>query len=136
MTAKPRIVFDSNVVISHLLLPRTTVGRAFRKALDTAVLLVSDETLWELAEVLGRAKFDRYLTVAERQEFLGRYIGVAEHVAIIRALRVCRDPRDDKFLSLAVAGAAHFIVTGDQDLLTLDPFEAVRIMTPSDYLAW
>ncbi len=46
----------------------------------------------------------------------------------------CRDPKDNKFLELAVAGNADCIVTGDKDLLVLDPFRNIRIITPKEFL--
>jgi predicted nucleic acid-binding protein len=49
-------------------------------------------------------------------------------------VRACRDPKDDKFLELAVSGAACCVVTGDQDLLALHPFRSVSILTPAQFL--
>jgi len=47
----------------------------------------------------------------------------------------CRDPKDNKFLELAVAGEATHIVTGDSDLLVLNPFRDIAVLTPSEFLA-
>ena len=58
---------------------------------------------------------------------------IAQIVPVRRRVRVCRDPNDDKFLEVAVSGGAEFIVTGDRDLLTLDPFEDISIVTPAEY---
>jgi len=88
----------------------------------------------ELAEVLSRAKFDPYLTIDERQNFLRLFDRIAERIEVVRAIRVCRDPRDDKFLELAVEGEADIIITGDNDLLTLDPFQGISILTPARFL--
>ena len=60
---------------------------------------------------------------------------LAEEVAITESVGACRDPKDDKFLELAVSGRADYLVTGDLDLLVLDPFRGVRILTPADFLA-
>jgi putative PIN family toxin of toxin-antitoxin system len=49
-------------------------------------------------------------------------------------IRACRDPRDDKFLEVAVHGHADLIVTGDADLLALNPFQGIAILTPAEYL--
>jgi len=46
----------------------------------------------------------------------------------------CRDPKDNKFLELAVAGNAYCIVTGDKDLLVLTPFRGIKIISPGDFL--
>ncbi len=98
-------------------------------------MLVSKNTLDELTEVLARSKFDAYVSVADRQEFLRRLLRVAEMVEILRQIQACRDPKDDKFIELAVNGDAQTIVTGDRDLLVLDPYQGVRIMAPADFLA-
>ena len=88
----------------------------------------------ELADVLARPKFDPYLTIAERQEFL-RVLGrIAEMVPIVYTVHACRDPRDDKFLDLAVNGEADLIVTGDRDLLVLQTFRDIPVITPAQYL--
>ena len=135
MIPDDRIAVDTNVLISRLLLPELVPGRAVRKAVDTAQLLVSEATITELADVLGRAKFDPYLSIADRQEFIRLLGRVAEMVHIVRVVHVCRDPRDDRFLEVAVNGRADLIVTGDRDLLELDPFMGVTILSPAVYLA-
>ncbi len=53
---------------------------------------------------------------------------------IQETVRVCRDPKDDKFLELAVNGRADCIVSGDDDLLVPNPFRGVDVLTPSDFL--
>jgi putative PIN family toxin of toxin-antitoxin system len=84
-------------------------------------LLVSEATLNELADVLSRSKFDRYVSIDDRQQFLRLLARVAEIVPITYRIAACRDSRDDIFLELAVNGQADLIVTGDRDLLVLSP---------------
>lgn len=134
MTSGERIVVDTNALISRLLLPTSVPSQAVRKAVEEAQLLVSEATLEELADVLSRAKFDPYITIEERQEFLRRLGRIAEMVPIVHVIRACRDPEDDKFLELAVNGAADLMVTGDDDLLVLHPFRGIPILTPASYL--
>jgi len=55
-------------------------------------------------------------------------------VTIHLSVHACRDPRDDKFLEVAVNGMADLIVTGDDDLLVLDRFRPTRILTPKQFL--
>jgi len=83
MTPSPRRVLDTNVLISRLLMADSVPGRAVRHAVDTGLLLVSDATLGELADVLARPKFDPYVTPEERQEFLQRLLRIAKHVPIV-----------------------------------------------------
>jgi putative PIN family toxin of toxin-antitoxin system len=135
VTPRERIVVDTNVLISRLLVPASVSGRALRRAVDSGQLVVSEATMEELATVLGRPKFDPYLSIADRQQFIRLLGRIAEMTPVVRVVRACRDPRDDKFLEVAVNGRADLIVTGDRDLLELDPFMGIGILTPAVYLA-
>ena len=135
MTVRQRVVLDTSVLVSRLLLPDSVPGQAARTAVDRGTVLMSEATVEELADVLSRPKFDRYVTVEERIRFLRLLGHVAEPVPIVHTVRACRDPRDDKFLELAVNGEADVIVTGDADLLALDPFRGLPILTPARFLA-
>lgn len=128
-----RVVFDTNVLVSHLLFPLSEPGRAVREALTNHTLLVSEGTLAELASVLARPKCDTYLSAQERQAFVRAFESIAEAVVILERVRVCRDARDHKFLEVAINGRADVIVTGDSDLLVLNPFRRVAIVTTAQY---
>ncbi len=128
-----RGVFDNNVLVSGALLagvPR----QAFDKLLDNGTVLISVPVLLELAEVLNREKFDKYVTHDERMRFMVGFLKVAEMIETGETIAVCRDPKDDKLLELAVSGNADFLVTGDKDLLVLNPFRGVKIITPREFL--
>lgn len=58
----------------------------------------------------------------------------AELVEVLEDLKICRDPKDDKFLNLASSGAANFIVTGDDDLLILKSYRDIPILNAKDFL--
>jgi len=81
-----------------------------------------------------RSKFDAYVPADVLLEELRRVAGLAEPVRIVRRIRLCRDPKDDMLLEIAANGRASHLVTGDADLLRLDPFEDVRIVTPAAFL--
>ncbi len=117
-------VFDTNVIISALLFNDSVPGRAFLQALNHGMILVSGALLGELSRVLGRDRFDRYVTREERDEFLESLIRESNLIEITEAVQVCRDPKDDQVLELAVNGNATYIVTGDADLLVLTRFAA------------
>ncbi|MCY0855378.1 putative toxin-antitoxin system toxin component, PIN family [Cupriavidus sp. D39] len=129
-----RLVLDTNALISRLLVPTGVAAKAVDHALASGVLLLSEETLGELAEVLARPKFDRYVSIADRQHFLRLLGGVARIVPISHRVAACRDPKDDKFLHVALNGEAEVIVTGDADLLVLHPFHGVDIVSPAVFL--
>ena len=59
----------------------------------------------------------------------------SELVEITEVVNACRDPKDDKFLELAVSGRATHIISGDDDLLALHPFRGIAILTPQDFVA-
>jgi putative PIN family toxin of toxin-antitoxin system len=134
MRARERIVADTNCLVSRLLLPSSVPGDAVRKAVDSGLLLVCEATMNELADVLGRRKFDHYITIADRQQFLRLLGRVAEFVPIVYPVRECRDPKDDKFLEVALNGKADLILTGDTDLLALNPWQGIAILSPARYL--
>jgi putative PIN family toxin of toxin-antitoxin system len=128
------VVIDANVYVSRFLNPRSQPGRAVAKALEADRILVSTATLMELREVLRRPRFAPYIPPDSIGPFLERILSVAIYVEIHGPIRACRDPKDDKFLELAVDGRADAIVTGDSDLLELHPFRGIAILTPADYL--
>ena len=128
------IVIDTNVLISRLLLPQSMPAQAVRKATQEGKLLVSEDTMNELADVLSRRKLDPYVSLEERKQFLRDLASIVEFVPIIRIVRACRDPRDDKFLEVALNGKADLILTGDPDLLAMHPWQGVQIVNPAEYL--
>ena len=95
---------------------------------------MSADVIAELNDVLGREKFNRYVTEEERERFLRSLLGETELIEIEQKIQACRDPKDDKFLDLAVNGGADCIVSGDEDLLVLDPFRGIPILTPDKFL--
>lgn len=93
------------------------------------------QPIWEEVQaVLGREKFDQYITFSERQFFLMGLSKTVEFIDIQETVVACRDPEDNKALELAVNGQAQTIITGDRDLLVLHPFEGVSILTVRQFL--
>lgn len=129
-----RVVIDTNVWVSRLLLAGSDPARAIDKALATADVVVSEPLVEELAEVLSRAKFDRYVTLPDREEFLRRVLQVATTVPVLSEINDCRDPDDNRLLALALDSQSDYIVTGDRDLLSMNPWRGIAIMSPSDFL--
>ena len=129
-----RFVFDTNVIVSAALLAGSITRQAFDKALDGRIL-ISVAVLLELAEVFSRKKFNKYLLEEERMRFLVALLKEAELVEITQVVTDCRDVKDNKFLELAVSGNADYIVSGDEDLLVLNPFRGIAILTPREFLS-
>jgi putative PIN family toxin of toxin-antitoxin system len=135
MTISERIVVDTNVLISRLILPESICAKALGRAESNARLLISEATMYELADVLSRPKFDRYVTLEDRKGFVERLTQIAEIVPIIQVVRECRDPSDDKFLEVALNGRADVIITGDEDLLAMNPWRGIAIVSAKNYLS-
>jgi putative PIN family toxin of toxin-antitoxin system len=129
-----RFVVDTNVLISALLFKNSIPFRAIELAEKQGIILYSEATLNELEQVLNRKKFNKYLSLEDRQVFLLKFISASELVSITEKIAVCRDEKDNKFLELALSGNANIIVTGDLDLLVLNPFQAVEIVTPDIFI--
>jgi uncharacterized protein len=129
-----RAVIDTNVLVSAVMFPNSVPRQAVRKALHHGILLFSDSTLNELKTVLFRSKIDRYVTREERAVFLAQLESVAEMVPTVQIVRECRDPKDDKFLEVALNGRADVIITGDADLLGMHPWREIEITSPADYV--
>jgi putative PIN family toxin of toxin-antitoxin system len=127
-------VFDTNVLVSALLLPKSKPRSSFDRALRNGRLLISVAVLAEAYEVLSRKRFSRYINEEDARNFIAALTREAELVDVKVKISASRDPKDDKLLELAVSGRATHIVTGDSDLLALDPFQGIRILTPSSFL--
>ncbi len=134
MTTERRFVIDTSVLISAALQklgkPRQTVVQA---ALH-GTLLASSSTVEELESRLRRSKFDPYVSLEEREEFLDWIHGLLTFIPITETITACRDPKDDKFLELAVSGQADLIISSDHDLLVLHPFRGISILKPAAFL--
>lgn len=131
MKASQRVVLDTNTLISGVLLIESIPGQAVRKAITDDHVLMSEASLDELVTVLSRKKFDRYLRVEDRVEFVRVLLRVVDIVPIVTIVRACQDDADNRILEVAVNGDAEVIVSGDRDLLVLHPFRGIPILTPS-----
>ena len=129
-----RFIADTNLIISRLLLPDSKPAKAFIKAQKGGDMLVSDSTLSELAQVLARPKFDKYLSPENRKRFFALIAPLCIKTDIVQTITACRDPKDNKFLELALNGSADFILSGDKDLHALHPFQGIPIYKPAEYL--
>lgn len=135
-----RGVFDTSTLIGAMLLPDSVPRRAFTVALARCELCGSDATLAELQSVIRRAKFDRYLDRATRETFFSLVrahtrLFAASDDAFAGLARRCRDPRDDKFLALAVACEADAIVSSDDDLVSMNPYQGIVIAGAADFIS-
>ncbi|MFZ4535448.1 putative toxin-antitoxin system toxin component, PIN family [Propionivibrio sp.] len=133
------VVIDTNVWVSGLLTKSGHPARLTRQVVRNGQPIFSDDTFAELRERLWRPKFDRYVTLEQRNDFLRDLASVAIWVDVppsVAEKTFCRDATDDKFIHAALVAGAAWLVTGDQDLLVLSEsvssLHGVKILSPAD----
>ena len=99
-----KVIFDTNCLISALISPDSVVSNSFRKAIEIGVLLTSDECFKEVLEVLQRPKFKKYYSEEDLMFFKEILLKELQFQTVKSKVSVCRDSKDDKFLSLALDG--------------------------------
>ncbi|MFM5980547.1 MAG: putative toxin-antitoxin system toxin component, PIN family [Sphaerospermopsis kisseleviana] len=134
MNNLPKYVLDTNIIVSALLFKKSQPRQALDKARYQGNILMSEAIWQEIIEVLSRPKFEKYVTVIEREFFVHWLAESLNFIEIRDTIVACRDAKDDKFLELAVNGNAELIVSGDEDLLILNPFQEIAIVTVRQFL--
>jgi putative PIN family toxin of toxin-antitoxin system len=132
-----RAVVDTNILVRATIRPQGTVGPVLlRLRQGEYTLLYARPLLEELIDVLNRPRIrDKYhLTNQDIGTVVGLILLRGEGVTPEERITACRDPKDDKFLEVAVAGEADALVSGDQDLLALHPFAGIPIVPPHVFL--
>ncbi len=131
----PRSVLDTSILISSILTKNAPPQQTFDYCIAHGTILLSDFTLEEISTVIMRKKFDRYASLAKRINFLQVLNDRAEIIAILELITACRDRKDDKFLEVAVNGKSDYLITSDRDLLVLNPFRNIPIITPIEFIS-
>lgn len=127
-------VIDTNTLISAFIFRYSAPRQAFEKAVRKGKVFASLETYNEFSEVLLRPKFDKYISLENKLLVLSQFKELAFFSTISETIVACRDPKDNKFLELAVSVNASCIITGDKDLLELHPFRNIPIINTVDFL--
>ena len=128
-----RIIIDTNLWISFL------ITKDF-KNLDARIekgetkILFSEESFEEFLTVVHRTKFKKYFRDEQIEELLNLFEVYGEMVSVKSLVTKCRDLKDNFLLSLAKDSQADFLLTGDEDLLSLKEFEGTKIIRISEYL--
>lgn len=128
-----RFVFDTNVLVSAVLLPSSAASTAFTRALESGFLVVSSALMREYETVLMRPKFDRYVSPKSRNAFLQVLQSSVEWLDPVSRITDCRDSKDNMILELALDARVNAIITGDRDLLILHPYHGIPIIAPADF---
>lgn len=130
---KAKYVVDTNVLISAAL-TKGTPFQVVEYLVKSNSLVFSKETINELASRIMKPKFNKYVSVESRKKYISNLILSSDMVIIDNLSQGCRDGDDDKFLETAVIGKASAIITGDQDLLVMNLYHDIEIITPQHFL--
>jgi len=128
-------VFDANTVVSAALSPNGVPRRALATARARGTIALSEAVYREVAEVLARPKFARVLTDDRCREVLELLSAAALWIEPTEEVRDCRDSKDNCYLELALAADAEAIVSGDEDLLVLNPWRGIQVLRPAEFLS-
>lgn len=132
MRRKQRLIIDTNLWVSFLLSKKFNF---IDSLLDSrkVELVLCEELIEELIEVISRPKLSSFFSTKDRNllfEIIERY---SIYVDIVSSVTACRDSKDNFLLSLSVDAKADYLLTGDKDLLVLNPFGVTKIVTITDY---
>ena len=127
-------VIDTNTLISAFIFKNSNSRKAFEKATKDGKVCSSLKTYNEFNEVLLRPKFDKYISPEEKLLALKQFKELEIFFEISEIISECRDPKDNKFLELAISANASCIITGDKDLLVLHPFRGIPILNAVDFI--
>lgn len=127
-------VVDTNILISAVLFKNSGIRKTFDNVIETGKIAASLETFSEFREILLRPKFDRYVSLESKLSVLKDFEEMLIFFEISESMQSCRDPKDNKFLELAISANATCIITGDKDLLVLHPFRGIPILYAVDFL--
>lgn len=123
------------MIVSAALSPNGTARRALSVARSHYVLALSPAVFDEIAAVMARPKFSAALPEQRQSQMLELLAAASAWAEPSVRVTDCRDGKDNRYLELALAVAADVIVSGDQDLLVLDPWRNTRIVTPGVFLS-
>jgi putative PIN family toxin of toxin-antitoxin system len=129
------IVLDASALVSAAIGRGSVPYRAVRHAFAQDRVAVSEPMMAELLGVFARPRLARFLLPDLREEVLALIDRFGVFFAPVDRVTDCRDAKDNIYLELALAAGAATIISGDADLLVLDPWRGVRILKPAAYLA-
>ncbi len=128
-----KVIFDTNIWISYLI-GQQLGGLTELLTTHKIELVLSEQLRTELIEVTGRKKFRKYFSKEKVSELLKLMDFLGTDYQVNEYPNICRDSKDNFLLGLIRVSKAHFLVTGDQDLLVLNPFEGTEIIEPNQLL--
>ncbi|MBV6640734.1 MAG: putative toxin-antitoxin system toxin component, PIN family [Cyclobacteriaceae bacterium] len=134
MTNEPpiKVIFDTNIWISYLIGKQlNTLSNSLSN--QKIQIVLTSQLKEELVEVTKHPKFKKYFKKKKVEELLILMDIIGLNYDVKDYPNICRDPKDNFLLGLIRVGKPHYLVTGDKDLLELNPFEETQIIKPADF---
>lgn len=129
------IVLDASTLVSAAVGRGSVQDRAVRHAFAFDRVAISEPVMSEVLEVFARPRLARFVDPELRDEVFSLLDGFGDFYEPTAPVTDCSDPKDNKYLELALTAGANTIVTGDAHLLVLHPWRGIRILRPAEYLA-
>ncbi len=129
-----RIVLDTNIVLSAAISPSGAPGKALDLAFAKFKPVYSRDTIVELSEKLNGEKFAKWISTADRLALLAFVLREAALIHPVDPVAMLRDPNDDKFVALALAAGAPWIITGDKAFLGVSRIRDIGILSCADFI--
>jgi len=127
------IVLDTSFIIASIISNKDSQILKMAKS-GKINLCYSDETFQELEDALKKKNNKKQISNNGKvARFVADYKYNAKRVSTTKEVKICRDPKDDKFIDLALCANADFIISNDKDLLVLESFNHVKILDPEDF---
>ncbi|WP_010419502.1 putative toxin-antitoxin system toxin component, PIN family [Anaerophaga thermohalophila] len=130
-----KVIIDTNIWISFLI-GKHLKGLHYIIASDVIKIITCKEQLAELYEVFQKPKIRKYFTTYQIHEFFDLLDDCSLLIEVESNVDICRDPKDNFLLALAKDANAHFIISGDNDLLTLESFALAKIISYKEFEAF
>lgn len=134
MNSSKKYICDTNILLSSLISSSSPPAQTVDFIKDNGLFSFSKETFSEFEEVLKRPKFDKFLSKERRINFINEILELSVFYEVHDKADICRDPKDNKFLDIAIASYAEFLITGDEDLLILERIEKTSIISPRNFV--
>ena len=131
---KYKAVVDTNIFVSAFLGSKNAKLIVRDIFTEQFSLIMSHEQLQEIKTVLSRPKFDKYIHPHELDEFISLLSLKAIMPSNYGRITDCRDAKDNLILEAAIYGNADFIISGDEDLLVLNPYRWIQILSPVAFI--
>jgi len=127
-----KILIDTNIWISVFI--NKDFQSFIKKILENNIKIISSlRQIEEISNVLARPKFTGHINKNLVEEFLVLFLKTVDVIESKIKINDCRDEKDNFILETAVSGKANFIVTEDNDLLVLNPYKDLKIITVNGF---